>query len=46
MLQPRDAVIGQLFNQVELRGADLLRVIVLHETGGDRTTIHLDVPGG
>ena len=46
LLQPRDAVIGQLFNQVELRGADLLRVIVLHERGGDRTTIHLDVPGG
>ncbi len=45
-LQPRDAVIGQIFSQVELRGAELLRVIVLHERGGDRTTIHLDVPGG
>jgi hypothetical protein len=46
LLQPRDAVIGQVINQVELRGADLLRVIVLHEHGGDRTTIHLDVPEG
>ena len=43
-LQPRDAAIGQIFSQVELQGADLLQVIVLHERAGDRTTIHLDVP--
>ncbi len=42
VLQPRDAVIGQLFSRVELEGADLLRVIVLHESSGDKTTIWLD----
>jgi hypothetical protein len=41
-LQPRDAAIGQIFSRVELRGAELLRVIVLYERGGDRTTIQLD----
>ena len=41
-LQPRDAVIAQLFKRVELRGGELLQVIVLYETGGDVTTIHLE----
>lgn len=41
-LLPRDALIGQMFSRVELRGAGLLRVIVLYENGGDKTTIRLD----
>ncbi len=41
-LQPRDVVIAQLFERVELRGEELLQVIVLHESSGDITTIHLD----
>ncbi len=41
-LQPRDAVIAQLFERVELRGEELLQVIVLHESSGDITTIYLD----
>ncbi len=43
-LQPLDAEIAQLFDRVELQGDQLLRVIVLHENGGDKTTIHLDIP--
>lgn len=42
LLQPRDAVIGQFLERVELRGADLLQLIVLHESGGDKTTIQLE----
>jgi hypothetical protein len=40
-LLPGDAVVGRMFERVELRGDELLRVIVLHEQGGDRTTIQL-----
>lgn len=43
VLQPRDAVVGQFVQRVELRGAEWLQVIVLHEQGGDKTTIHLDI---
>jgi len=43
VLRPRDAAIGQLFERIELRGAQLPREIVLFEKGGDRTTIRLDV---
>lgn len=41
-LQPRDGVVGQLFERVELRGAELLQQVVLHEASGDRTTIFLE----
>jgi len=40
-LLPEDAVVGRMLERVELRGDELLRVIVLHEQGGDRTTIQL-----
>lgn len=40
-LLPKDAVVGRVLEQVELRGDELLRVIILHEQGGDKTTIHL-----
>ena len=42
-LQPREALIGQLFERVELRGGRWLQAIVLYERGGDRTSIQLDV---
>ena len=42
-LQPLDAAIGQLFQRVELRGEELLQVIVMHENGGDITTIYLEI---
>jgi hypothetical protein len=42
-LRPRDAMIGQLFERVELRGAKCLEAIVLYEKGGDRTAIQLQV---
>jgi hypothetical protein len=42
VLMPRDAIVGQLFNRVELQGADLLELVVLHEAGGDITRIYLD----
>jgi hypothetical protein len=42
VLIPRDAIVGQLFNRVELQGAGLLELVVLHETGGDITRIYLD----
>lgn len=42
VLMPRDAIVGQLFNRVELQGAGLLELVVLHEAGGDITRIYLD----
>jgi predicted exporter len=42
VLTPRDAIVGQLFNRVELQGAGLLELVVLHEAGGDITRIYLD----
>lgn len=41
-LRPRDATIAQLFDYIELHGARLLQTVVLHEQGGDVTTIRLD----
>lgn len=43
LLRPRDDAIGQLFERVELRGAELLQTIVLYERRGDVTTIQLDM---
>jgi hypothetical protein len=45
VLQPRTAVVSQFIQRVELRGAQWLQVIVLHENGGDKTTIRLDITG-
>jgi hypothetical protein len=42
VLMPRDAIVGQLFKRVELQGAGLLELVVLHEAGGDITRIYLD----
>lgn len=46
VLEPRDAVIGQFFQRIELDGSAWLQVIVLHEQGGDKTTIQLDISAG
>ncbi len=42
VLVPLDRTARQVFSRIELKGEDLLREIVLHETSGDRTTIRLD----
>lgn len=42
VLLPREAIVARSFERVELRGAELLQVIVLHEKVGDRTTIYLE----
>ena len=45
VLVPLDQTIGQIFSRIELKGESLLRVIILHENSGDRTTIRLDNQG-
>ena len=45
VLVPLDQAIGQIFSRIELKGENLLRVIILHENSGDRTTIRLDNQG-
>jgi len=45
VLVPVDQTVMQIFNRIELKGGSLLRVIILHENSGDRTTIHLDNQG-
>ncbi len=41
VLLPMDLVVKQIFNRIDLKGGILLREIILHEIGGDRTTIRL-----
>ena len=40
-LTPRAALIERMFERIELRGGKWLREIVMHEQGGDKTTIQL-----
>ena len=42
VLVPLDQAVMQVFNRIELKGEALLEEIILHENGGDRTTIRLD----
>ena len=42
VLMPRDAIVGQRLSRVEMQGAGLLELVVLHEAGGDVTRIYLD----
>jgi len=42
VLEPLDQTAGLVFKRVELSGSGLLEKIVLHESGGDRTTIVLE----
>lgn len=42
ILIPLDQAARQVFSHVELKGATLLKEIILHETSGDRTTIRFD----
>ena len=44
VLVPKDDVAASVFTRLELFGKELLQKIVLHESGGDRTTIRLDTP--
>ena len=41
-LVPVDKTVQQVISRVELDGDVLVREIILHESGGDRTTIHFD----
>lgn len=41
-LAPVDETVKQLVSRVELKGGALVREIILHESGGDRTTIHFN----
>ena len=41
VLTPVDQAVRQVLSRIELKGAELLEEIVLHETNGDRTTIRL-----
>jgi len=45
VLVPVDQTIIQMFSRIELEGGSLLRVIILQENSGDRTTIRLDIQG-
>ena len=45
VLVPLDQAVVQIFSRIELKGGSLLRVIILHENSGDRTTIRLDNQG-
>lgn len=45
VLVPIDQTVMQIFSRIELKGGSLLRVIILHENSGDRTTIRLDIRG-
>lgn len=45
VLVPVDQTVMQIFSRIELKGGSLLRVIILHENSGDRTTIRLDNQG-
>ena len=42
ILMPIDPTVVQVFSRIELTGDNLLQQIVLHENGGNRTTIRLD----
>jgi hypothetical protein len=42
VLVPIDATVVQAFSRIELSGENLLQQIILHENGGNRTTIRLD----
>lgn len=42
VLVPTDQTVVQAFSRIELRGENLLQQIILHENGGNRTTIRLD----
>ncbi len=42
VLVPTEQVVMRLFRRIEITGNDLLQEIVLHEAGGNRTTIRLD----
>ena len=44
ILHPKDESTRLVFTRLELFGSQLLQKIVLHESSGDRTTIHLDPP--
>jgi hypothetical protein len=41
-LIPVDKTVKQVVSRVELKGDALVREIILHESGGDRTTIHFE----
>ncbi|MDX2506901.1 MAG: outer membrane lipoprotein carrier protein LolA [Gammaproteobacteria bacterium] len=41
-LVPVDKTVKQVVSRVELKGDVLVREIILHESGGDRTTIHFE----
>lgn len=41
-LLPVDAAVLQVITRVELKGNDLLREVILHEKGGNRTTIRFE----
>lgn len=41
-LVPLDNTVKQVVSRVELKGEALVREIILHESGGDRTTIHFE----
>ena len=41
-LVPVDTTVQQLVSRVELKGETLVREITLHESSGDRTTIHFN----
>lgn len=42
VLTPRDAILGEVFSSIELRGEKRPEEILLHETGGNRTRILLE----
>lgn len=41
-LMPHDNTVKQVVSRVELKGDTLVREIILHESSGDRTTIHFE----
>ncbi len=41
-LIPRESTARKIFSRIELRGRRLLQVVILHEAGGNRTTIRLN----
>lgn len=44
ILVPKDEAAATVFTRLELFGNELLQKIVVHESGGDRTTIRLQSP--
>ena len=44
ILTPKSEAAAAVFDRLELFGGELLETIILHESGGNRTTIRLDPP--